>query len=158
MLSLLSFYFRSERNHVLAQNKQILLDLEQVKKRAFTAEVCTGAGACPGIRKGGGAKIWKPFFFLLFNFLGGGGPAQEIAEKMIFPTEKVAKYRWNSLNLALMAFFFVFQFLGGGPGPLGPPPPGHAPEGCTHYWVVLTTWVYSGLIINWVICKCLALS
>ena len=27
-------------------------------------------------------KIWEPFF-LLFNFSGGGGPAQKIAEKMI---------------------------------------------------------------------------
>ena len=31
----------------------------------------------------------------------------------------------NSLKFALMPFFFAFQFLGGGPGPLGPP--GHAP-------------------------------
>ena len=32
------------------------------------------------------------FFFLLSNFLGGGA-AQKIAEKMIFSTKKVAKYR-----------------------------------------------------------------
>ena len=61
--------------------------------------------------------------FLFFNFSGGGGPAQKIAEKMIFPIKKVAKYRCNSLKFALMTFFFyfflAFQFL-------GPPPPGHA--------------------------------
>ena len=51
--------------------------------------------ACPGIRKGGGQNL-KGFLF----FWGGGllnfsrrVPAQEIAEKMIFPTKKVAKYR-----------------------------------------------------------------
>ena len=58
--------------------------------------VCYGkSGACPGIRKGGGPKICKLFFFfffLLFN-ISGGGPAQKIAEKMIFSTKKVAKYR-----------------------------------------------------------------
>ena len=50
-------------------------------------------GACPGIRQGGGAQNLKAsFFFLLFNF-SGGGPAQKIAEKMICSTKKVAKYR-----------------------------------------------------------------
>ena len=50
-------------------------------------------GACPGIRKrGGGAQNLKTFFFLS-NFSGGGGPAQKIAEKLIFSTKKVAKYR-----------------------------------------------------------------
>ena len=39
-------------------------------------------GACPGIRKGGGPKS-ENFFFWLFNFSGGGGAAQKIAEKMI---------------------------------------------------------------------------
>ena len=34
----------------------------------------------------------KGIFFLLFNFLRGGGPGQKVAEKMIFPTKKVAKY------------------------------------------------------------------
>ena len=47
---------------------------------------------CPAIRKGGGAQNLKAFFFLLFNF-SGGGPAQKIAEKIIFSTKKVAKYR-----------------------------------------------------------------
>ena len=56
------------------------------------------SGACPGIRKGGGAKSESVFFlfvcFLLFNFSGGGGlyAAHKIAEKMIFSTKKVAKY------------------------------------------------------------------
>ena len=48
------------------------------------------SGACPGIRKGGGAHNLKAFFFFFF-------------------------------------FFFAFHFLGGSPGPLGPPP-GHAPD------------------------------
>ena len=43
-------------------------------------------GACPGIRQ-------------------GGGPAQKIAEKIIFSTKKVATYRRNSLKFALMTFF-----------------------------------------------------
>ena len=37
------------------------------------------SGACPGIRKGGGAQNLKAFFylyFLLFNF-SGGGPSSE---------------------------------------------------------------------------------
>ena len=54
------------------------------------------SGACPGIRKRGGPKsesLFFFFFFLLFNFSWGGGPAQKIAEKMIFSTKKVAKYR-----------------------------------------------------------------
>ena len=41
--------------------------------------------------RGGGPK--SESFFFLFNFSGGGGPAQKIAEKMIFSTKKVAKYR-----------------------------------------------------------------
>ena len=53
-------------------------------------------GACPGIRKRGGPKseslFFFLFFFLLFNY-SGGGPAQKIAEKIIFSAEKVAKYR-----------------------------------------------------------------
>ena len=39
----------------------------------------------------GGAQNLKPLFFLLFNFPGGGGPAQKIAEKMIFSTKKSSK-------------------------------------------------------------------
>ena len=51
--------------------------------------------ACPGIRKerGGGCENLKVFFFCFSIFQQGGGPAQKIAEKMIFPTKKVAKYR-----------------------------------------------------------------
>ena len=85
--------------------------------------LCMGvSGACPGIRKGRGPKSESLFFFFFcFSIFQGGGPAQKIAEKMIFSTTKVAKYRWNSLKFALMTFFFffffAFQFLGGGPGP-----------------------------------------
>ena len=53
--------------------------------------------ACPGIRKrGGGAQNLKAFFFFFFfafQFFRGGGPAQKIAEKMIFSIKKVAKSR-----------------------------------------------------------------
>ena len=46
--------------------------------------------ACPGICKGGRRKYERLFFcFSIFQW----GPAQKIAEKMIFPTKKVAKYR-----------------------------------------------------------------
>ena len=44
-------------------------------------------------RGGGGAQNLKTFFFLLFNFLEGGGPVQKLAEKMTFSTKKVVKYR-----------------------------------------------------------------
>ena len=37
---------------------------------------------------GGGGENLKGFFFLQ-----GRGPAQKLAEKVIFPTKKVAKYR-----------------------------------------------------------------
>ena len=40
---------------------------------------------------GGGGKYLKGFF-LLFNF-SRGAQLKKIAEKMIFPTTKVAKYR-----------------------------------------------------------------
>ena len=42
----------------------------------------------------GGAQNLKAFFFFFFafQFFRGGGPAQIIAEKMIFSTKKVAKY------------------------------------------------------------------
>ena len=49
--------------------------------------------ACPGIRKGGGARKFEIFIFFCFSIFQGGGPAQKIADKMIFLTEKVAKYR-----------------------------------------------------------------
>ena len=42
---------------------------------------------------GGGGKNLKGFFFFwLFNF-SREGPAQKIADKIIFPSKKVAKYR-----------------------------------------------------------------
>ena len=42
-----------------------------------------------------GAQHLKAFFFFFFFFFNfsRGGPAQKIAEKMIFSTKKVAKYR-----------------------------------------------------------------
>ena len=43
------------------------------------------------VRGGEGRKSEK-IFFLLFNF-SREGPAQKIADKIIFPTKKVAKYR-----------------------------------------------------------------
>ena len=44
-------------------------------------------GACAGIRKRGGPISESLFFFfLLFNF-SGGGPAQKLAEKMTFSTK-----------------------------------------------------------------------
>ena len=42
--------------------------------------------------RGGGGRKSERIFFLLFNF-SREGPAQKIPDKMIFPTEKVAKYR-----------------------------------------------------------------
>ena len=57
-------------------------------------------GACPGIRKRGGPKS---FFFFAFQFFRGGGPAQKLAEKMIFSTKKVAK-------LFFFLFFLLFNF------------------------------------------------
>ena len=51
------------------------------------------SGACPRIRKGVGLNIYFILFFLCFSSFQGGGPAQKIAEKMIFSTKKVAKYR-----------------------------------------------------------------
>ena len=64
----------------------------------------------------GGAQNLKGFFFFFFCFFcfsifQRGGPAQKIAEKMIFLTKKVAKYRWNSLKFALMTFFSSFFLL-----------------------------------------------
>ena len=51
-------------------------------------------GACPGIGKGGGLKSENFFFFFFaFQSFSGGGPAENIAEKMIFSTKKAAKYR-----------------------------------------------------------------
>ena len=65
--------------------------------RRFPEQDCDyaqiGPGACPGIRKGGGAQNLKAFFFFAFQFFRGGGPARKIAEKMTFSTKKVATYR-----------------------------------------------------------------
>ena len=82
------------------------------------------------VRRGGGQNL-KAFFFAFQFFRGGGGAAQKIAEKMIFSTKKVTKYRENSLKFALITFFlflffFAFQFLGGGTQ-VPWAHPGHAP-------------------------------
>ena len=61
-------------------------------KYSISVERALSPVACPGIRKGGGGENLKGFFFLLFNF-SREGSAQKIADKIIFPTKKVAKYR-----------------------------------------------------------------
>ena len=78
------------------------------------------------VRGGGGGGAKSESFFLAFQFFrGGGGPAQKIDEKMIFSTEKVAKYR---IKFAPMTFFcFVLLISRGGGHTPCPPPPGHAP-------------------------------
>ena len=43
------------------------------------------------VRGGGGGQNLKAFIFLLLNY-SGGGAAQKMGEKMIFPTKKVSKY------------------------------------------------------------------
>ena len=113
-------------------------------------------GACPGIRKRGGPKSESLFFFFFFafQFFRGGGPAQKLAEKMIFSTKKVAKYRWNSLIFVLMTFFFAFQFLGGGGA--WAPPPGHAPgkgfwDVCSDCWTILICWMCNLMLGNYLI-------
>ena len=59
---------------------------ENMKYYSYTlATNYLASGACPG--------ILKAFFFCAFQFFRGGGPAQKIAEKVIFSTKKVAKYR-----------------------------------------------------------------
>ena len=106
---------------------------------------CDNAVACLGIHKGGGAKIWK-HFFQYFK----GGPAQKLADKIIFPTKKIATYRWNGLKFALMTFFFAFQFLGGGG-------PGHASDNVTmlviialiHIMYIIFTFVVTIIIYFW---------
>ena len=69
----------------------------EAKATIFIIISTEATGACPGIRKGGGPKSESLFFFFFFFFcfsiFRGGGPAQKIAEKMILPTKKVAKYK-----------------------------------------------------------------
>ena len=51
-------------------------------------------GACTGICKRGAQNLKAFFFFFFFAFqFFRGGPAQKIAEKIIFSTKKVGKYR-----------------------------------------------------------------
>ena len=56
--------------------------------------------ACPGISKGGGGGQKSERLFFGYSIFQGG-PAQ----KMMFMTKKVAKYRCNGLKFAL---FFAF--------------------------------------------------
>ena len=63
-----------------------------------------------------------PKIFFAFQFFRGGGPAQKIAEKMIFSTKKVTKYRKNSLKFALMTFFCFSFSRGGIQAPWATPP------------------------------------
>ena len=63
---------------------------------------------------GGGGRKSERLFFFFFQYFKGG-PAQKIADNIIFQTKKVAKY----------IFFFCFSIYrgrGGGAGPLPPPP------------------------------------
>ena len=60
-------------------------------KYSISVERALSPVACPGIRKGVGRKSER-IFFLLFNF-SREGSAQKIADKIVFPTKKVAKYR-----------------------------------------------------------------
>ena len=69
-----------------------------------------------------GPQNLKACFFFGCSIFQGGGRAQKIDDKMIFSTKKVVKYWWNSLNFALMTFFFGFSISRGGPRPLGSPP------------------------------------
>ena len=83
-------YLHTNNNHVNTNLKFLFSKLffdQMAKSRLFT-------GACPGIRKGGGGQNLKAFFFFFFTFqFFRRGPAQKIAEKVIFSTKKVAKYR-----------------------------------------------------------------
>ena len=84
-------------HHIICKIDHILLLQIKLKFRyhKYTSEgnihfsvMCSGA--CPGIRKRGGPKSESFFFFFFFafQFFRGGGPAQKIAEKMIFSTKK----------------------------------------------------------------------
>ena len=74
---------------------------EQVKASEFLPKGYTRKDRCKQARvqefARGGAQNLKAFFFFFFffafQFFRGGGPAQKLAEKMIFSTKKVAKYR-----------------------------------------------------------------
>ena len=56
------------------------------------------AGACPGIRTGGGGAPKSESLFFAFQYFRGGS-AQKIGEKMILPTKKVAKYRCKYIGV-----------------------------------------------------------
>ena len=77
----------SYRNDIYQLYTEMLYGVR--RHQARVQEFVRGGGP-----KGGGQKL-KAFFFVFFCFsiLQGGGPAQKIAEKKIFSTKKVAKYR-----------------------------------------------------------------
>ena len=67
-------------NHMIITQKIKIMLIHQARVQEFV--------------RGGGAQNLKAFFFFFFAFqYFRGGPTQKIAEKMIFSTEKVAKYR-----------------------------------------------------------------
>ena len=88
---MLSFFYPS----VIFRNTETAIYSSQI---IYTNHIfCTSlhdSGACPGIRRGGGAKSESVFFvvFFCFSIFQGGPAAHKIAEKIIFSTEKVAKY------------------------------------------------------------------
>ena len=64
----------------------IIIDVHILLRHGYT----TQARVQEFVRGGGGPKSESLFFFSNFQ---GGGPAQKIAENMIFSTKKVAKHR-----------------------------------------------------------------
>ena len=79
----------------MCEKNNIFLLLFKLVKQIYIIKIQLISGACPGICKRGGPKSESLFFFFFFCFsiFRGGGPAQKIAEKIIFSTKKVAKYR-----------------------------------------------------------------
>ena len=66
------YFFRRAKNVkkiILTSRNRIPFRFEQFHKYHITI-----AGACPGIRRGGGAQHLKAFFFFAFQFFRGGGP------------------------------------------------------------------------------------
>ena len=82
--------------------------------QCFSGNYMSVSVACPGIGKGGGGRKSERLFFCFSLFSRGGGAtqkiAEKIAEKMIFLTKRVTKYRRNSLKLTLMTFFLLYNF------------------------------------------------
>ena len=62
-----------------------IIKLEKVQKKSLRFRRVSRNS-----QEGGGGQNLKAFFFA-FNFLGGGGSAQKLAENMIFSTKKRSK-------------------------------------------------------------------